>query len=272
LVFPHRRGRLAWGAKTLLARRTARSVLTVSQAAKREIVTYLGIPAARIEVITEGAGAVFAPVADAEVRRAVRAEFGIPAGARLLVYVGGFAPHKNLARLIDAFARLADAEGCRDLALVMAGDPAGGGFHSDYEQLGARVAGAPVLRDKVHFIGYAPDEALAALYSDALALVLPSLSEGFGLPALEAMSCGAPVLAAHDGAVLEVAGQAGFGFDPLDVGEIAAAIAMLATRPDLAERLARHAIPESRRHGWDRGAELTIAALERAAGGARCGS
>jgi glycosyltransferase involved in cell wall biosynthesis len=265
LVFPSRVARCAWGAKTLLARKMARSVLTVSEAAKREIVAYLGISAERIEVITEGAGEAFRPVASAERRRAVRAEYGIPAEARILIYVGGFAPHKNLERLLEAFARIADAENCRDLWLVMVGDPAGAGFHSNYEQLTARVRATGALHGRVRFTGYVPDEALAALYSDALALVLPSLSEGFGLPALEAMCCGTPVLGARGGAVIEVAGGAGLAFDPLQVGELADTIVTLASRPELAARLGERAIHESRRHGWDRGAELAIAALERAA-------
>ena len=107
----------------------------------------------------------------------------------------------------------------------------------------------------------------AALHSDALALVLPSLSEGFGLPALEAMACGAAVLGAHGGAVLEVAGPAGLGFDPLDVADIAAAIVRIATDTGLRDRLRAQAIPQTARNTWPLAAALTIAALERAGAG-----
>jgi glycosyltransferase involved in cell wall biosynthesis len=106
------------------------------------------------------------------------------------------------------------------------------------------------------------DRDLAALHSDALALVLPSLSEGFGRPALEAMSCGAPVLAAHDGAVLEVAGAAGLGFDPYKVADMRDAIVRIATDEALRQQLRAAAIPETARNTWPLAAELTIAALE----------
>lgn len=267
LVFPHWRGRLAWNAKTWAAKRSAARVLTVSQAARAEIVEYLRIPASRIDVICEGAPAVYRPVADPAERARARAAHGLPAGGRLLMYVGGFAPHKNLERLLDAFDLALAEDGAGDLVLVMTGDPAGGGFHSIHAALQARLAASPRLAARVHFPGYVSDADLAALHSQALALVLPSLSEGFGLPALEAMACGTPVLGAAGGAVLEVAGGAGLGFDPLSVPGIAAAITRLARDPAFRDSLAARAIPETARNTWPLAARLTRAALERAGAG-----
>jgi len=265
LVFPHRRQRLAWNAKTWMARKTAKRILTVSQAAKAEIVQYLSIPPQKIDVICEGAGAIFTPENDATVRLEVRTRLGLKSDGRLLVYVGGFAPHKNLERLLEAFAQAITVKGADDLHLVLTGDPKGGGFHSIYDKLQARIAATPVLTDRVSFTGYVSDPDLAALYSDALALVLPSLSEGFGLPALEAMSCGTPVLAANNGAVMEVAGAAGIGFDALDVGDIARAITTIASDTQIEAALRAHAIPETARNTWPQAAELTIASLLRTA-------
>ncbi len=264
LVFPHWRQRLAWNAKTWAAKRTARRVLTVSQTAKAEIVEYLHIPATGIDVICEGVSGAYRPVADPAERARARAVNGLPATGRLLMYVGGFAPHKNLERLFDAFDMALAEAGAEDLVLVMTGDPKGGGFHSIHAALQARMAVAPRLAARVHFPGYVSDEDLAALHSQALGLVLPSLSEGFGLPALEAMSCGTPVLGAADGAVLEVAGKAGIGFDPLSVPDIAAAIVRLARDTAFRDSLAAHAIPETARNTWPLAAKLTRAALERA--------
>lgn len=269
LVFPHWRQRLAWNAKTWAAKRSARRVLTVSQTAKAEIETYLHIPANEIDVICEGASAAYRPVADPAERARARAANGLPEGGRLLMYVGGFAPHKNLERLLDAFDLALAEPGAEDLVLVMTGDPRGGGFHSIHERLLARMATSPRLAAQVHFSGYVSDRDLAALHSQALALVLPSLSEGFGLPALEAMSCGTPVLGATNGAVLEVAGKAGLGFDPLSVPGIAAAIVRLARDGAFRDALATHALPETARNTWPQAAALTRAALERAGTGRR---
>ena len=271
LVFPHWRQRLAWTAKTWLAKSFAHRVLTVSQTAKAEIVQYLHIAAARIEVICEGAAQAYRPVTDPAAQARARRDNGLPAPmgrpGRLLIYVGGFAPHKNLERLLAAFDLVLQQPGLADLGLVMTGDPAGGGFHSIHARLRAQMAASPRLAAAVHFPGYVSDPDLAALHSDALALVLPSLSEGFGLPALEAMACGAAVLGAHGGAVLEVAGPAGLGFDPLDVADMAAAIVRIATDTGLRDRLRAQAIPQTARNTWPLAAALTIAALERAGAG-----
>lgn len=265
LVFPHWRQRLAWNAKTWAAKRSATRVLTVSQTAKAEIVTYLHIAATRIDVICEGAAAAYRPVTDAAERARARAANGLPATGRLLMYVGGFAPHKNLDRLLDAFDRVLAVPGAEDLILVMTGDPQGGGFHSIHAALQGLLAASPRLAARVHFPGYVSDSDLAALHSQALALILPSLSEGFGLPPLEAMSCGTPVLGAAGGAVMEVAGGAGLGFDPLSVADIAAAITRLACDQGFRDGLAARAIAETARNTWPLAAALTRAALERAA-------
>ena len=264
LVFPHWRQRFAWNAKTWAAKRLAQRVLTVSQTAKAEIVEYLHIPATGIDVICEGVSADYRPVTDPAEQARARAANGLPATGRLLMYVGGFAPHKNLERLFEAFDRALSEDGAQDLILVMTGDPKGGGFHSIYAALQARMAAAPRLAARVRFPGYVSDKDLAALHSQALALILPSLSEGFGLPALEAMSCGTPVLGTAGGAVLEVAGKAGLGFDPLSVPAIAAAITRLARDTAFRGSLAGHAIAETARNTWPLAAQLTRAALERA--------
>ena len=269
LVFPNWRQRLPWTLKTWLANRAADRILTVSQSAKAEIVAYLNIPGDRIDVICEGAAPVFAPVTDAARRVAARQTAGLAPEARFLTYVGGFAPHKNLVRLFEAFDRVLAEPDLSDLVLVMSGDPKGGGFHSIYDELRGLMEASPRLAAQVRFPGYVSDADLAGLYSETLALVLPSLSEGFGLPALEAMSCGAPVLGANGGAVLEVAGTAGLGFDPYDPQDIAGAITRIARDGALAAGLRANAIPETGRNTWDQAADLTVAALEHCARSSR---
>lgn len=258
LVFPKRIPRLAWKAKVFLARRFASRILTVSNTARAEVETYLGIPSEQIDVICEGASEVFAKVNDPAAEATLLGRFGMTAAHRHFVYVGGFAPHKNLERLLDAFAKFCDLR----YRLVMVGDPEGGGFLSNYRALRARCE-QDDLRGRVHFTGYVSDEDLAVIYSSAIALVMPSLSEGFGLPALEAMRCGCPVLAARGGAVMEVAGTAGLAFDPCDESEIAAKLHMVATDSSCREELARATRMEADRNTWARGARLTLDAIER---------
>lgn len=226
LVFPDLRGRLLWGLKLWLARKTAKRITTVSNSAREEIVTHLGIPRDRISVVTEAADPLFAPVKDKAKRAATRARLGIEAKARLLLYVGGMAPHKNLLRLIDAFALASTA--VSDLMLVFVGDPKGDGFLSHVHELEARIATHPELHGRVMFTGYLSDDDLATLYSDATAVAMPAFSEGFGLPAAEAIACGTPVIATRDGAVAEVVQAAGLFFDPLDTSDMARAIIAIA--------------------------------------------
>lgn len=263
LVFPSQRHRLLWNTKTWLARQSATRIVTVSQTARSEIVKYLGVAPDKIDVLCEGASDIFRSVSDPALDRDIRARYALPGDRRLLVYVGGFAPHKNLLRLLNAFAHALTCPGGEPLALVLVGDPGGAGFHSEYQQMIDRLQRAPALSARVFWTGYVPDADLAVLLSNALALVMPSLSEGFGLPALEAMRCGTPVLAAKDGAVMEVAGSAGLPFDPYDVRSIAASILALATRPELEAALRHATTGESARNTWQRGARLLLETIDR---------
>ncbi|MGH7021501.1 MAG: glycosyltransferase family 4 protein, partial [Brevundimonas sp.] len=209
LVFPDRLGRFFWNLKTWLARRTAAGFTTVSEAAREEIVRYLKIPRDRIEVVLEAADPIFARVSDAARLAEMRSRLALPSDHRLLLYVGGLAPHKNLLRLARAFAKAAADPVLDDLSLVFVGDPEGGGFHSNYQELKALVDGDGRLAGRVHFTGFVSDDDLVSLYSAAHVVAMPALSEGFGLPAAEAIACGTPVIATGGGAVAEVVGEAG---------------------------------------------------------------
>jgi glycosyltransferase involved in cell wall biosynthesis len=263
LVFANWSGRLLWSLKMRLACQRATGIITVSHTAKREIVDYIGLKPERIDVICEGVDPCFHPITVDAMRAAARRRAGIPADGRLVLYVGGIAPHKNLVNLLAGFAGI--ASGVPDLRLVFVGDPAGDGFYSNYQDLLARANSHAVLMGRVHFTGFVADEDLAALYSDALALVLPSLSEGFGLPALEAISCGTPVLASRSGAVAEVIGAAGLTFDPHNPSEIGHQICQLANEPTTLSTLRRRAVERAREYTWSKAADLTLRSLERCA-------
>jgi glycosyltransferase involved in cell wall biosynthesis len=245
LVMPSLRGRLLWNLKVWLAKRSARHIATVSNAAREEIVRYLHIRPEKISVILEAADARFAPVADAAERRAAREALRLPLDRRLILYVGGLAPHKNLTGLIEGFAKA----GPSDVDLVLAGDPKGDGFHSNVQDLHA-VVQARGLAERVHFPGFVADEILPALYSDALVVAMPAFSEGFGLPAAEAIACGTPVIATRGGAVAEVVGPAGLFFDPHDNDDIAKAISEVATNVSVLDRLKAECLPRSAELSW----------------------
>ncbi|MDP3659124.1 glycosyltransferase family 1 protein [Phenylobacterium sp.] len=262
LVFPSWRGRTMWGAKVWLAKTTARRITTVSQAAREEIATHMGIAKSRIAVFLEAADPRFQPVADLPARRTMRERLGLDADARLLLYVGGLAPHKNLLRLVEAYAVALDDPAAADLHLVLAGDPKGDGFHSNYEALLALVDSDPRLAARVRFTGYVPDEDLPALYSDALMVAMPALSEGFGLPAAEAIACGTPVIATAGGAVQEVVAGAGLFFDPLDVADMARVIVRCVSDEALMGGLRAAALPRAAELSWPRSAQGLIELLE----------
>lgn len=264
LVFPGPRARLLWTAKTWLARRQADRVLTVSESARLDVVRVFGIPEDRIRVVPEGAGSVFRPTGDAAAHRAVRERYRLPPEGSLLLHVGGLSPHKNLVRLLDALSHLGPAAPPWHLALV--GDPAGDAFLSDHPRL-VRAIGGARLEDRVTLTGFVPDHDLALLYNAATMLVFPSLAEGFGLPALEAMACGLPVAASRRGALPEVLGGAGLLFDPEDPRDMAGTILRLLADQGLRARLGKAGLERSSAFSWTTSARLTLEVLEEAAGG-----
>ncbi|MFZ5610042.1 MAG: glycosyltransferase family 4 protein [Pseudomonadota bacterium] len=266
LVFPGLKGRLLWALKIRLACRQAARIMTVSQAARAEIVAHLGVAQERIDVVTEAADARFQPVEDARRRAASRRRAKLPDNARLVLYVGGFAPHKNLGNLLRGFALAAAEQAANDIHLALVGDPGGDGFHSNTAQLMAQIDADPALSGRVHFTGFVADDDLVALYTDALAVVMPSFSEGFGLPAVEAMACGTPVLSSTAGAVPEVVGEAGLYFDPNSPQEIAAAIVRLASDNGLNAALREKARARARLYSWQRAAAIALAHLEAVGG------
>ena len=261
LVLPDLRGRLFWNLKVWLAKRSARHIATVSEAARGEIVQYLGIPQEKISVILEAADGRFQPVESTEERAAARRGLGLPLDRRLILYVGGLAPHKNLAGLIKGYAEALQDGRLGDVDLVLAGDPKGDGFHSNVEELHALIADRG-LSGRVHFPGFVPDAVLPALYSDAMVVAMPAFSEGFGLPAAEAIACGTPVVATGGGAVAEVVGRAGLFFDPNNTHEIAKVIGEVAGEPSTLERLRAECRPRAAELSWSRSASAMLDLLE----------
>jgi glycosyltransferase involved in cell wall biosynthesis len=256
LVFPTWQGRVSWSLKEHAAARWADLILTVSESARRDLITWFRLSEEKVRVVTEGPDAVFGPRDDGPESRAVLVRYGIAPGSRFVLYVGGLSPHKNLPRLIEAFAMGAPD----DVALVLVGD-LGDVFHTHVPELRAAVARRG-LEGRVIFTGFVPDTDLVFLYNRAYVLAQPSLMEGFGLPLVEAMACGTPVLSSRAGSLPEVVGNAGLFFDPTDVAQIAHALRRLLGDPAERDRLARRALGRAGRFTWAASARAMLACFD----------
>ena len=263
LIFPSKLNALLWRAKTQVARWQTRRAMTVSEASARDIEALFHIPRERIDVVTEAADPAFRVIADDWQKQAARLRAGVPAAAPVLVYLGGFNRHKNVLGLLQAMPQVLEAHPSTHLVLV--GSTTGAGFWDNVDELKALVEGDARLKSRVRFAGYLADADLAALLNTASALVFPSLAEGFGLPAVEAMACGAPVLASDRGSLPEVVGDAGLLFDPEDPADITRCLTAFLGDPGLMEQLRHTALDRAKLFSWDRAAELAEASFRRCA-------
>lgn len=188
----------------------------------------------------------FYPCADPARRAQVRATYGIP-DAPYVLSVGTLEPRKNIPHLIRTFAALVRAEQLDDLHLVLTGDR---GW--DDEAIFAEAGQRPDVRDRIVFTGFVDDADLAPLYTGALVFVYPSFYEGFGLPPLEAMQCGTPVITSNTSSLPEVVGDAGTLVDPRDGDALAQAILEVYRDGEQRAALARRALARARQFTWER--------------------
>lgn len=238
--------------------RAARQVIAVSQATKQDVVALFGVPADRIDVVYNGVDASFclAPAAQVE---AFRRRQRLP--ERYILHLGTLEPRKNLVRLVQAFAQVKGMDsGQPPIKLVLAG---GKGW--DYDAIFAEVTHQG-LEQEVLFPGYVADEELVWWYRAAAVFAYPSLLEGFGLPVLEAMACGAPVVTSNVSSLPEVAGDAALLVDPTSVDALAAALLRLLDGTTLAAELRTRGLHQAARFPWSRTAAETADVYRRALG------
>lgn len=256
------RARLLFRWTTALALRAAAHVIAISEAARRDFVSEFGLPPDRITAIPLAADAAFRPQPPAAVA-AFRARSGLP--ERFMLYLGSNKPHKNLVRLVEAWAAARSAAtaptspaggpgtGIVDLGLVIAG-----AWDARYPEA-RRLAEATAGVGSILWLGPVPEDDLPALYSAASAFVFPSLFEGFGLPVLEAMACGTPVICSDVSSLPEVTGGAALLVDPADAGSLAAAIVRLAGDESLRQSLREKGLARAARLTWRNTAAETLA-------------
>ncbi|MDH3314522.1 MAG: glycosyltransferase family 4 protein [Gammaproteobacteria bacterium] len=263
LLFPTWRSRLLWKMKSQLAIRRADRIVTVSNDARRQIAAAFGLREASIAVVSEGPDAVFRPrPGDSAVER-IRDRYQLPRAENLILYVGGISPHKNLDTLLRAAAIVRKSEP-GGWHMVLVGDYQGDSFLGCYRELSV-LARALAIADVITFTGFVPDDDLALLYNAATLLALPSKGEGFGLPVVEAMACGLPVIASNRNSLPEVLGGAGMLFDPDSDQALAACILRLLREPALRADLRARGLDRARAYTWDAGADTMVCVLEDAA-------
>jgi glycosyltransferase involved in cell wall biosynthesis len=234
--------------------RRAAHVITVSQFTRSRLIEHTGIQPEKVSAVYNGADSRFCPQPP-EAILAMRAELGLP-GKRYVLALGSIEPRKNMSRLLDAWrrvvARLPD-----DLWLVIAG------------ARGRALVYRPVLLNnipaRVHFTGHVPDRLIPALYSGATVFAYLSMYEGFGLPPLEAMACGVPVITGNRTSLPEVIGDGGTMVNPFDIDEIAAKLEQLVSDEELRRSLAARGLERSELFSWQKASDATLRILSEVA-------
>jgi glycosyltransferase involved in cell wall biosynthesis len=261
LTLPRRASRFFWELKTALGRRQADAIVTVSEYSRRGIARHFKLPPERIFVVGEAADPVFRVLDNARITHRLGA-LGINAHDRYVVYVGGFGPHKNLERLVSVFSRLAAQPAFEDVRLVMVGEYKKEVFHSYFGTIRRQVEELGVA-DRVVFTGFLPDDELVVLLNLATALVLPSLIEGFGLPAVEAAACGCPVIATTESPLPELLGEGGIFINPLAAEELEAALKRVLESAELREKMRTNGLVAAGRLTWEAAARQMMNIIHR---------
>jgi glycosyltransferase involved in cell wall biosynthesis len=239
---------------TAVSARRARRVIAISESTKRDVVHFLGVPADRVDVVYCGVGAGFRPLSRGEVER-FRCQQGLP--DRFVLFLGTLEPRKNVEMLIRAYARWREADPDAP-RLVVAG---GKGWH--YQQVFAIVEGLG-LTSEIVFPGYVSPGDLPLLYNAADLFVYPSRYEGFGLPVLEAMACGTPVVTSNVASLPEVAGDAAFLVPPDDETQLTESMRRAWGDASWRKEAVARGRSQAARFVWERTARETIETYERA--------
>ena len=229
----------------------ARRIIAVSESTRRDLVEIYGISPAKIDVVHNGVDASFQPLPADQVA-AFRQQRGLP--DRFVLFVGTLEPRKNVVRLIEAYAKLPKER--PPLVLV-------GGKGWFYDEIFGRVE-ALALAGEVHFAGFIPAEDLPLWYNAADLFVYPSIYEGFGLPALEAMACGTAVIASTASSLPEDVGKAGKLVDPTDTDALTTAMEQVLSDRDLQEQMQAAGLAQAGGFSWERAARQTTNSYRRA--------
>jgi glycosyltransferase involved in cell wall biosynthesis len=253
LLFANRRFEFFSNVKRWIALRQAHVIMTGSEYARETIVRYLGLPPERIRVILDAPAAIFRPLAQARDPADLLSSCPLRRGSRYLLYVGAFGVQKNLPVLIEAFRRLTVEPRFATLRLLLVGDHGADMYRNAREELQA-LAVRHGLADRICIPGFVSDDVLVELYNRADLVVLPSLEEGFGLPAFEAAACGIPAVVSENGPAGGLLGPAVWTFPPRDVSALTQALVMLLDDPDRRRMMGQEGVRRASAFTWDRAA------------------
>ena len=228
-------------------------IIAVSEQTKKDLISVCGVNAEKITIIYEGKNEIYRPLEKNYVRSRLRKNFGI--SEPYILYVGGFSGRKNVGALLEAFAKVLAF--CPQLRLVLVGRPSPN--RSRLENLASKLG----IVEKIIWLEQVRADALPVLYNGAVMLVYPSLYEGFGLPPLEAMACGIPVVAGNNSAVAEVVDKAGVLVDVSSAAEIAAAVISLLASPEKAAAVGKAGLRRAATFSWRQNAEKTLKIFEK---------
>ncbi|MEG4207605.1 glycosyltransferase [Microcoleus sp. Pol7_A1] len=234
------------------------SVICISQATRNDLLNHVkNLDPAKVSVSYLAANPdIFYPCYDTNKIAAIRKKYSIP-DAQYILGVSTIEPRKNIQHAIRCFAKVVHQQGIKDLYLVLVG-----ALGWDYEQILAEISQSSLSKDRVIMTGYVADEDLAALYSGALAFVYPSLYEGFGLPPLEAMQCGVPVITSNTSSLPEVVGDAGITIHPQDADSLCHNMLKIYNSASLRNEMSLKSLKQAQKFSWDRCIQETIAAYK----------
>ena len=233
-------------------------VLAISEATKKDLCDYAGIDPHKVFVTPLAADDSFYLCTDDTKLRSVRKKYGIPEVPYILS-LSTLEPRKNIAQTIRCFSRFVMESGVSDLNLVLVGAK-GWDYSGIFDELNAHDS----VRERIILPGYVADEDLAAVYSGALMFVYPSFYEGFGLPPLEAMQCGVPVITSNSSSLPEVVGDAGIMVDPTDADALCRALSELYFSDEKRRELGRKSLERAREFSWTKCVDITLAAYRAA--------
>lgn len=262
LTIPDRKARFFWNAKVRLALWQSRIVLTVSEHAADDLERVLGVKRSRLRVAVEAASESMRPCGADEIAAAL-SPLGLSLGEPYIVYLGGFNPHKNVDKLAAAHARLAPSRTPKP-RLVLVGTRTEDVFHREQDALEQAIA-AGGSEDLVTWTGWLDDDALRGVLAGARCLAIPSTCEGFGLPAVEAASCGTPVVATTESPLPGLLEGGGFFVEPSDTAALDAALATMLDDDAARDAFAAKALERAQALTWAATTRATLAAIKEAA-------
>ncbi|HLO47165.1 MAG TPA: glycosyltransferase [Kamptonema sp.] len=228
-------------------------VICISNSTKEDLCSYTGINPNRVFVTHLAASPdIFYPCLDREKIASTRSKYQIP-NSPYILSLSTLEPRKNIDQVIRCFAKLVQEQNIKDLNLVLVGAK---GWN--YEKIFAEIDSNTALKERIIVTGYVADEDLSPLYSGALVFIYPSLYEGFGLPPLEAMQCGIPVITSNTSSLPEVVGEAGIMLDPHDTDGICRSVLQIYSNPSLRAAMSQKSLEQSQKFSWEKCIKETI--------------